>query len=408
MVQSSNPSSKPPFLAFVKDEADLAVLRAFAQKHGFAAASIQAGDVNTAAESLKSGTPPTVLMVEIGGAAEAEAQLEKLSTVCDPDTKVITIGSVNEYSFYCWLMDLGLSSYLLKPLSEKSLEGAYEKAVAPPPSAASGEPEKKQARLVGVMGVRGGAGATSLSLLISAVLAQRSGGKVALMDPDPQDGSIALLMDVEPARGFRDALEKPDRIDSLFFDRVMQKTDLGFDVLAAEEALHDNVHYHDQAAETLLKELRGRYDYLVLDMPRRSHPFFFGMLKQCDPLLMVSEMSLTGVRDCLRYQDMLREQLKITSPRIIAGRSGQAGKYEMATSDFESGIKAKLSGVVPFSPELFSAIGPDMKLAKFHGNATLKAVEKLVEDLILPSDSAPVQSGGKGHKNLLGLFKKGG
>lgn len=401
--QVANTPPKSPFYAFVSPGTDVATLQAFAQSRQLPAANVLEGDIGTAAEFLKNHASPEVLLVEISSSAEAPAQLEALSEVCDPDTKVIIVGSVNEFSFYCWLMEIGISSYLLKPLTQVALETAWTKAIEPP-APAGAQSARTPGRVIGITGSRGGAGATSISIYLAAMLAQGSGKKIALIDLDPQDGSVSLLLDIEPSRGMREALEKPDRIDTLFLDRVMNKTEHGFYILSAEEGLSERVNFHDQAADVLIKELRGQYDLIILDLPRQNTVFARACMKICEPLLVVTELTIAGLRDSLRISDLMRDHLRIKPPIFIANKLGLAPKQEMPVSEFANGLNAKVEFQLPFAPEVFMNISGELEALKLKNNAALKLLHKIAERLLEENTAA---AGGKESGSLFGMLKKG-
>lgn len=368
------------FLAFANDAADQATLKAFAASRGWAEDCVYQGDIRTATEFLKGNGSPTLLLVEIPSAAEAPALLDGLAEACDPDTKVIVIGSVNEYSFFCWLMELGISSYLLKPLTQAALDGAWAKSVALPPGAAA--PEKPPATLIAVMGSRGGVGASSIAINLAGIIADVSGKNVALIDLDPQEGSIALTLDLEPSRGFREALEKPDRIDSLFVERVMTKPHKHLAILSAEESLQERLPVHDEASEALLKEIRSKFDVVVLDVPRYLNPFTRKCLNMADHVLLVTELTLVSLRDTLRLADLMRESLKMKPPVVIANRKGLAAKHELKQGDFEKGINAKVDYIVPFTPDVFMPVGPEILAIKFKTSPAFKPLYDLAGELV--------------------------
>lgn len=399
-MNTSSPP-KPAFLAFATGEKDLAALKAFAGAHGWGEGCVLEGDIAQAATHLKTNPSPQLLLAEIPSSAQAQELLNQLADVCDPETKVIITGTVNEYSFYCWLMDIGISSYLLKPLEIAALEQAYAKAMAPPAPAA--EKSKAPARLIGVTGTRGGVGATSVAIYVSALLAQ---GKLstALIDLDPQDGSVALLLDLEPARGLREAMERPDRIDNLFLDRVMHKTAQGVAVLSAEESLAERVQFHDHAADALLNELREKFAYVVLDLPRQAQPFYRTVAKACDTVLAVTDLSLSGLRDAIRLSDLYRDQLKLKPPVFVANRLGMTPKFELPVADFEKGVKDKLAHRIPFAPDIFMAVTGDLPGLKSPSPA-LKALHALAQHIApeLEAESAPAEA----KHALLGFLKKG-
>ncbi len=396
--------SKQPFLAFASDDKDVGTLKQFATAQGWGDNCINQGNITNAAEYLKSNPSPILLLVEISSSKDAPGQLDALAEVCDPGTKVIVTGLVNEYSFYCWLMDLGIFCYLLKPLTEQTLAGALAKSTeAPTGQAKTGKPPGK---IIAVIGTRGGVGTTTLALNLAGVIAETSAKKTALIDLDPREGSIALAMDLEPSRGLREALEKPDRIDSLFMERVMTKPHQHLSILSAEETLQDQLKIHDHASEALLKELKGAYDVIVLDVPRYLDPFSTKCLGAADNVVLATELTLLSLRDALRMQDMMRESLKMRAPVVVAMRTGLAAKHQVIVADFEKGINAKVAFSVPFTPDIFMPIGADIPALKSKSHASVKPIYQLAEQLIPEAKSADAGKAGKGEKKSGGMFAK--
>lgn len=380
MVQPADIATKPAFLAFASDEADMAVLRAFAAAHHWADSCVLQGDIATATQYLKAHPSPDVILVELPSAAEASALLDALADVCDPDTKVITIGTINEYSFYCWLVEIGISSYLLRPLTEAAIETAYQKSIAA--DALAAPQERKPGSVIAVMGARGGVGATTVALNLAGIFAEFSSKKIALVDFDPQEGSISLALDIEPARGLRDALEKPDRIDSLFIDRVMTRPHKNLAVISAEESIQEQLHVSEHAAEALLTELCNKFDVVVLDVPRYLNPFTRHALKKAEHVLLVAELSLQSLRDTLRLNDVLHDQLKLKPPQVIVNRMGLAPKSEMSIADFEKGTNMKVVQRITFLPDIFMQISPDIPAIAQAKNAAVKPLYELAAQLV--------------------------
>ncbi len=347
---------------------------------------------------MKSNASPTLLLVEIPSANEAPALLDQLADVCDPSTKVITIGSVNEYSFYCWLMDIGIFSYLLKPLTVQVLESTYNKSTETAASQAS--QGKQPGKVIAVMGARGGVGATTIGLNLAGIVAEQSGKPVALVDIDPQEGSVALALDIEPSRGVREALERPDRIDSLFIERVMTKPTKNLSVLSVEESLQETLIINDQAADVLIKELRDKFSVVVLDIPRHLTAFSKQCLKQVDAIVLVAELTLLSLRDTIRLADMIREQLKMKPPIIVANRMGFSSGHEMEIVDFEKGADSKVLYRVPFTPDVFMQVTGEIPATKHKSHAAVKSIYALAAQL-LPEAKIKTESAKKGPFDVL-------
>lgn len=372
-------TSFSPFLAFANGEAEIGVLKAFAAKHQWQESCIHQGDISTAAAYLKENPSPSLLLVEIPSASEASKLLDGLAEVCDPDTNVIIIGNINEYSFYCWLMDIGIFSYLLKPLTDQMLESAYAKSKEQPVKQAG--PTKEPGKIIAVTGARGGIGATTLSINLAGIFADVFKLNVALVDIDPQEGSIALALDLEPSRGFREALEKPDRIDPLFAERVMNRHGKHLSVLSSEETMQEHIPIHDEASDALLKELKDKFDLIVLDIPRYLNPFSRKCLAQADHVVLATDLTLLGLRDTLRLTDLMRETLKIRPPVVVASRVGWS-KQEMKVVDFEKGINTDVEHRIPFTPDVFMIVSNDIPSVKFKSHASVKPLYKLASQLV--------------------------
>lgn len=382
-------SAKVPYYAFLTEEADLATLKAFALQRSLPEANALRGDIASAADFLRSNPSPGVLFVEIPSREAAADLLQKLADAIDPETKVIVVGTVNEFSFYCWLMELGISSYLLKPLTQPMLEGAWSKATAPIASPAVAA--KAPTTFIAFTGARGGVGATTLAIMTTALLAQQEGRKVAILDLDPLDGSVSLMLDVDPSRGLREALERPDRIDGLFLDRTMQKAPGGFYVLSSEEPLHAPITLHEGAAEALIEELKKQFDYVVIDASRAFNHFVRRFLQECEHKFLVTDMSLQGLRDTLRITDLLRDVWRIRPPLVIANRVGLAGKQEMGNAEFKKGLNGEITFHIPFAPDFFMQIGGEMEALKNKKAPALKVLQQLVERIVPPEEGANVK-----------------
>lgn len=390
------------FLAFASDDADLATLKSFAESRGLAVDNIHKGTIDTATLYLKTHPSPDVLLVELPSQSQAPAMLEALAEVCDPNTKVITIGKVNEYSFYCWLMDIGITQYLLSPLAVETLESTFVKLQGGVDAAK----EKSPCIMVAVMGARGGVGATTVAINLAGIIAEETHKKVALVDLDPQEGTVALALDIEPSVGLRDALEKPDRIDALFLERVMGKVGKYLSVLSAEESLAEQLVVNEKAAIPLLAELRNKYDYVVLDVPRHLNDFTRACLGLADHNVLVTDLTLLSLRDTLRMQDAMREAWKNRAPHIVANRVGFAAKQEIPALDFEKGANAKITAQLSFAPELFMPLSRDIASVKHKANPLTKPLYQLA-GFILPA-AKQVDVAAKKPAIKFSLFKKKG
>jgi len=396
-------ASRLPLLAFVSDSDSQVQIKNYASGKQWPEGCVKAGDIETAITYLKSNPSPAVLLVEVASAESAPDALDRLADVCDPGVKVIVAGTINEYSFYVWLTDIGINGYLLKPFTAESIEAIYQKVTA---QADPKSEKKQQGKLIVLIGSRGGVGTSTVAVNLSWLLANQYKKKTTLLDLDPQLGISCLSLDLEPSRGFRDALEKPDRIDSLFIDRVMVRVNENLSILSAEEAFQETIPMQEAAATALIREIREKYQFMIADMPRSFHPFNRIFLQQADMILMVTELNVACLRDALRLQDYCKEVLKVKQPVVIANRVGLAGKMGMPKEEFEKGLNAKISLSIPFALEILAASNNGEPLVdKDKASPASKAMQGLTRQ-IAGEKEAKGSSAPKGKLNWIEYFRR--
>lgn len=346
---SNKPAASPSFLGFVNDPANLQVLQQFVKSQGWDASRAQLGDADGAVAYLASHPTPDFLLVEIKDAASAPAALDKLADVCAPNVKVIVTSTVDEFSFFRWLKDIGVHHYLLKPLTVESL--AESITVQEATDGAKASVVEKEGELIAVIGTRGGVGASSLALNLASAFSDVIGTQTALLDLEPQWGTISLMLDLEPGRGLRDALAKPDRIDSLFMERVMLRYSPTLSVLSSEEPLDEIITTHPDAANALLRETRHKFPLVIADLPHNLNGFTLDFLRAASHVVIATELSIISLRDAMRLHDFLKTKLGLKHIHFVANRQGMLPKYELPQAEFEKSLGTKLAGTIPFDGE---------------------------------------------------------
>lgn len=349
--------SKTHLLAYISDGESAASVRALMHRQNIHDFAVEPGTAVEAAEYLKSHPSPQTLIVEIPSAETASAMLDALADVVNPATRVIVTGKVDTFSFYHWLMGLGIHDYLLQPFNEQQLASALMKSAPGAAVAAKPEQAARPTKTIALIGARGGVGTTTVATALASILANEQEIPTALIDLDTQFGSVALGLDLEPSRGLRDALEKPDRIDTLFLERVMMKPNPNLSILSAEEPFAELIAPHAQAGELLFAALREKFPMLVVDLPRQMNSMTRYVMATADHVLIVSEPSILSLRDALRIKDYISDTLKRPAPMVVINREGYSAKTEPSRAEFNKHLGAEPIAYVPFHAGIISATG---------------------------------------------------
>ena len=162
----------------------------------------------------------------------------------------------------------GASDYLVKPVSREALAIGSRKAR----SSTGGGPGGGLGQVVAFIGSRGGVGTTTTAVACAWMLAEKHKESTVLLDLDLHFGTVALNLDTDPGSGLCEALEQPSRIDALFVDRATIKVSDTLRILAAEAAVAETLMIDAGAIDVLLYELRRKFAWVVIDLPRWVTP----------------------------------------------------------------------------------------------------------------------------------------
>lgn len=365
-------------LSFTHDASSDAI-RLAAEQMGYTAIALHGGTVVEATAYLAQHPSPQALLVELTSQEQAAAQLDALADLLQPTTRVIVCGTIDSVRFYHWLLDIGIHEYLLQPFTETELVQAL-RAESPP--VAHTDATAPAPKMIALIGARGGVGTTTLAVTAASMLARRGGAQTALFDADSYFGAVALTLDIEAGRGLRDALEKPERVDALFLERVMAAPLPRLSVLSAEEPLQDILHPHEAAGETILAALRSRFGFVVVDLPRQMNPLTRHVLAHADHVLVVADPQLGSLRDALRLKDYLVDGLKRPAPMLLLNRIGMVAKHALSVQDFTRHYGQAPALQLPYLTDIIAA-GADGTLLLSHPklSAALAPFEALIGTL---------------------------
>jgi pilus assembly protein CpaE len=343
---------RDPFSAFVADEATAEILRPIVVEHGWAPEKVNKGGLRNAVQTLSVSASPAILFVDLSESADPLSDINALAEVCEPGTVVIAAGQVNDVRLYRDLLASGLQDYLLKPFTPEQLRDTFAHAqltISGPRMAESGS--ERPHVMVGVIGVRGGVGASTIATSLAWLLGDKAGRSTALLDLDVHFGTSALTLDLEPGRGLTDAIENPSRIDGLFIERAMVRANEKLCVLSAEAPMNQPFLTDGSAYYQLQEEMRNAFESTVLDLPRSmlvQHPH---LVQDVHVAVVVVEFTLAATRDAIRILSWLKANAPQAKVIVVANRM-PASNHEISRKDFESSIERKVDLVVPADPKV--------------------------------------------------------
>lgn len=387
-------------LAVVADDATREVVRQASAQLGWPQNRVREGGLAATIAHLQTHPAPAILLVDVSDCDDVLASMDDLAEVCEPHTRVVIIGAANDVSLYRKLIALGVSDYLVKPVSADALAESLreaergEKPAGPKPAAC---------RTVALIGARGGAGATALAASLAWGLAQERKQRTVLLDLDLQFGAACLSLDLEPGRGLRELLANPERIDSLLIGSAVAQASEQLRVLGAEEPLETELNLRGEGLEALLGALADGAEAIVIDTPRRLDAVSRAALARADVAVIVTDLSLAGMRDAHRLLGLMGHLRGGGETLIVANRVGGV-PGEVPQAEFERGVGRKLDAVLPSDPKAAAAAAEQGKpLLAAAGQSAFAAELRRLTARIAGGEAAEAPArGGSWLKKILG------
>jgi pilus assembly protein CpaE len=213
LAPTSDLTDDERFGAYICDDETVTVIAQVLEEKNLSATLIKSGGIENAIRTLASMKSPQILVVDLSKSIDPNEDINALAEVCDAGTMVIALGTQNDVNLYRELISAGIQDYLVKPLNiddfretllntEHALRAVEEEA---PEETTFDETDK----IISVIGVRGGVGASTIATSVAWLLGNRFKRSTALLDMDVYFGTGALTFDLEPGRGLSEALENP-------------------------------------------------------------------------------------------------------------------------------------------------------------------------------------------------------
>jgi pilus assembly protein CpaE len=310
--------------------------------------TIQLGGIPGAAQLFQTQPTPNLLIVETrGGREQVLGELAQLANVCQPDTKVVVIGHVNDVILYRELMRQGISEYLVAPVSPLALIETISNLYSDPKAAPLG-------RIVAFVGCKGGVGSSTIAHNVAWHLSQRHAIETVITDLDLAFGTASLNFNHEAGGGIFEALSQPDRVDPTLIDRLMTKLGDKLNLLNSNSGVERDFTIESHAIETVLNIVRQSAPMVVVDVPNMWAPWIKHILLNADEVVITATPELPSLRNAKSLIDLLKQQRpNDKSPKLVLNQVGVPKRPEIPAAEFSKALAMTPSAIIPYDPMSF-------------------------------------------------------
>lgn len=360
---------------FVPDAESATTIRQAVGNLGLADAEFVVGNVATATERLSRQPSPRLLIVDVSGLDNPVGAIDTLAEVCEPNTGVIVIGDRNDIVLYRDLKQAGVFEYFFKPLVGTLVTRACSAVLTGNVEARA---PARTGKVVFVLGVRGGVGATTIAVNTAWYLAEARQRWVMLLDLDMQSGDAALQLDAAPSHALREAFEHPERVDKLFIERAAIHIDHRIDILASLEPIGELVDIDDNSFRSLLDKLLTRYRFIFVDLPPTVAMRLMQSLQMPSTCVLVGNGTLASARDVARWREWIGSNTPDRTTVHVLNQHGAPGS--LPDAEFVRAAGRAPDIVIPYDKEISVANTLGIKGAP-QGTALKRALAPLLRHL---------------------------
>jgi pilus assembly protein CpaE len=284
-------------------------------------------------------TDLVILEIEPDSAAELAALEQFASSV---GARIPVVAAAHDLTITATrrLMRSSIADVLPIPFSREELAQALETGRERLGQLRTGGGTARSGNVVAVQGVLGGIGATMITTQLAQIWAAEK--KVLLIDLDLQRGNAAMYMNLKPRLSIADLIEADERLDAEFLKMVLERHQSGASVITTPADMTAMDAVTPEFIDRLLDVATQNFDLVLIDLPGIWMDWTAMAIQKADLLLLVSQMTVSGVQQARRQLDVaeangLGDRVRVVMNRMIPGLFG---RYDLGEA--EAALRSKV------------------------------------------------------------------
>ncbi|GAA5539713.1 MULTISPECIES: AAA family ATPase [Brucella/Ochrobactrum group] len=362
---------------------------------------VSGGGIEAAIEFYQTASTPNLIIVESSSEPSILLdELQRLSEVCDPGSKVLVIGHSNEVWLYRELLRRGVSEYIVAPVSLADVLAIVSSIFLDPGAEPLG-------RSIAVIGAKGGVGASTIAHNVAWSISNLFRHDVVLADMDLPFGTANINFDQDPTLGIADAVFSPERVDEVYLDRLLVQYGEHLSILAAPSSLERTFDFQEDAFSEIIDVAQRTSPLVVLDLAHGWNGWTRTTLMRADEVVIVAAPDLANLRNTKNLLDTLAQlRPNDLKPHLVLNQVGVPKRPEIALSDFSEPLGIDPIAAIEFEPQLFgNAANTGRMIAETSPDSPVSAtITHLAHVLTGRADVQPRKK--NGISGLLGKFAR--
>jgi pilus assembly protein CpaE len=248
---------------------------------------------------------------------EAVATIRKLAIEFDR-RPVIAFSRLNDGTLILRCIRAGAREFLTLPVTAEDLATVLRTIKE---QLELDGPRRRRCTTIALAGATGGAGSTSLAVNLASILASDPAKSVVLVDLDIPLGDADVLLDAMHEHTLMDLAENVTRLDFDLLRRSLSRLKSGLYLLPRPAELTEASLIDETVLRRILNLLSGGFSHVIIDLSKGYTPLDLAALQQSDMALLVTQLNLPSLRNCVRLLKSFRDLDNLDNKvRIIINR----------------------------------------------------------------------------------------
>jgi pilus assembly protein CpaE len=270
----------------------------------------------------------------------------------------------------------GANDYLSKPVTSQELIEKVDDLLSLPSRQTS--PDKGV--IIGLFGLRGGVGQTTLAVNLASALRRISQEDVCLVDFSPSGGQAALHLRLQLRHSWVDLPPVSDLEWTILKDNLTIHPS-GLRLMAAPQVPQLSTEPPPEVAAKVLDLMQKQSTFVVVDVPRMFGPTFKVIMERVDIALHILTPDVVSVQTAVQTNRLLeKSNLKFKQKSFVLNQVQVESQLPQAT--VEKGLNARVASKINFDPNQARALSQGVPLTLTSAKSPLATMMNRMADVI--------------------------